>query len=89
MKKTIICIDRDGTLIYDSKDHLFLGKDDAWESEIKLLPHVIDGLKALIYLKRQNGSLVGKEAGKSGEKETRQIKIKKAKFQTRKQAAQF
>jgi len=47
MKKTIICIDRDGTLVYDSKDHLFLGKDDGWESEVKLLPHVIDGLKAL------------------------------------------
>jgi len=47
MKKTIICIDRDGTLIYDSKNHLFLGKDDAWESQIKLLPHVIDGLKVL------------------------------------------
>ena len=47
MKKTIICIDRDGTIIYDSKDHLFLGKDDDWRSKVTVLPYAIDGLKLL------------------------------------------
>lgn len=46
-KKTIICIDRDGTLINDEKEHLFLGRDDDWKSKIRILPHVIDGLKRL------------------------------------------
>lgn len=47
MKKTLICIDRDGTLIYDEKDHLFLGKDPDWASKMKILPGVIEGLKKL------------------------------------------
>lgn len=47
MKKTIICIDRDGTLINDEKDHLSLGRDDDWKSKVKILPYVIDGLKLL------------------------------------------
>jgi len=47
MKKTIICIDRDGTLIYDEKDHLYIGRDDEWKSKVRLLPYVIDGLKLL------------------------------------------
>ena len=47
MKQTLICIDRDGTLIYDEKDHLFLGKDPDWPSKIKILPGVVEGLKKL------------------------------------------
>lgn len=47
MKKTLVCIDRDGTLIYDSKDHLFLGRDDGWESKVRILPRVVVGLKLL------------------------------------------
>jgi histidinol-phosphate phosphatase family protein len=46
MKKTMICVDRDGTLAYDEKDHLFLGRTEDWKSKVKLLP-VIDGLKLL------------------------------------------
>jgi histidinol-phosphate phosphatase family protein len=46
-KKTLICIDRDGTLIHDEKYHLFLGKDNDWPSQVKILPDVIDGLKKL------------------------------------------
>lgn len=45
--KTVICIDRDGTLIYDTEEHLFLGRDDGWKAQVKLLPYVIDGLKLL------------------------------------------
>jgi histidinol-phosphate phosphatase family protein len=47
MKKTLICIDRDGTLIHDEKYHLFLGKDNDWPSKVEILPGVIDGLKKL------------------------------------------
>jgi D-glycero-D-manno-heptose 1,7-bisphosphate phosphatase len=47
MKRTIICIDRDGTLIHDEKDHLYLGRDNEWKSKVKMLPHVIDGLRML------------------------------------------
>jgi len=44
MKKPIICIDRDGTLVYDEKEHLFLGRDNDWKSKVKILPYAIDGL---------------------------------------------
>jgi len=47
MRKTLICIDRDGTLIHDEKYHLFLGKDNDWPSKVKILPGVIEGLKKL------------------------------------------
>jgi histidinol phosphatase-like enzyme len=47
MKKTIICIDHDGTLVNDEKDHLFLGRDDDWKSKVELLPYAIDALKSL------------------------------------------
>ncbi len=44
-KKTIICIDRDGTLIYDDKYHL--GKTNNWRGKVKILPGVIGGIKKL------------------------------------------
>jgi len=44
-KKTVICIDRDGVLIYDEKYHL--GRTNNWKSKIKVLPHVVEGLKLL------------------------------------------
>jgi histidinol-phosphate phosphatase family protein len=47
MRKTLICIDRDGTLIHDERYHLFLGKDNDWPSKVRILPAVIDGLKRL------------------------------------------
>ena len=47
MKKTLICSDRDGALIYDGKDHLFLGKDPEWPSRVRILLGVIEGLKKL------------------------------------------
>lgn len=47
MKKTVICIDRDGTLIYDSKDHLFLGQDNDWQQRVEVLPMVVEGLRLL------------------------------------------
>jgi histidinol-phosphate phosphatase family protein len=47
MKKTIICIDRDGTLIHDTKEHLFLGRDNDWREQVRLLPHAAEGLRFL------------------------------------------
>lgn len=47
MKKTLLCIDRDGTLIHDEKNHLFLGKNNDWPSKVRILPGLIDGLKKL------------------------------------------
>ena len=45
MKEIMICLDRDGTLIYDEKYHL--GRTDDWKSKIQVLPTVIEGLKLL------------------------------------------
>lgn len=47
MKKTIICVDRDGTLIHDTREHLFLGRDDDWLGKIQVLPQVVEGLRLL------------------------------------------
>ncbi len=42
---TLICIDRDGVLIYDKKYHL--GKSNNWKKKVKILPKVIEGIKLL------------------------------------------
>jgi len=47
MIKTLICIDRDGTLIYDEKEHLYLGRDNGWKAKVKLLPYVVEGMRRL------------------------------------------
>lgn len=44
-KATLICIDRDGTLIYDNKYHL--GHQRNWKRLVKFLPKTIDGLKLI------------------------------------------
>ncbi|PIN94470.1 hypothetical protein COU53_03575 [Candidatus Pacearchaeota archaeon CG10_big_fil_rev_8_21_14_0_10_30_48] len=41
----LLCVDRDGTLIYD--DHYFLGKDNYWKSKVKILPKIVEGMKLL------------------------------------------
>ena len=45
--KKIICIDRDGTLIYDTKEHLFLGCQTDWKEKVNILPTVVEGIKKL------------------------------------------
>jgi histidinol phosphatase-like enzyme len=40
MRKPLICVDRDGTLIYDTREHLFLGSDNDWMSKIRVLEPV-------------------------------------------------
>ncbi len=47
MNKPIICIDRDGTLINDTREHLFLGRDKDWQENVDILPKAAEGLKVL------------------------------------------
>ncbi len=47
MKRILVCIDRDGTLIDDTKEHLYLGRENDWKDKVKILPFVIDGIKAM------------------------------------------
>jgi len=44
-KNLLICIDRDGTLIYDKKYHLGHQKD--WKNKIRVLDGVVKGIKLL------------------------------------------
>jgi hypothetical protein len=41
-EKTIICIDRDGTLIHDTREHLFLGRDNSWLEKVVILPYAVE-----------------------------------------------
>ncbi|MFQ5474729.1 MAG: HAD-IIIA family hydrolase [Candidatus Nanoarchaeia archaeon] len=43
--RTLICIDRDGVLIYDEK--FYLGRTDGWKKKVSLLPTVVEGIKLL------------------------------------------
>jgi histidinol-phosphate phosphatase family protein len=47
LKHLLVCIDRDGTLIHDSRDHLFLGRDNDWQTQVRILPAVVEGLRLL------------------------------------------
>lgn len=42
IKKVIVCIDRDGTLINDDK--YYLGRDEEWRTKVEILPGVVEGL---------------------------------------------
>ena len=44
-KKVLICLDRDGILVYDDSYHL--GSQKNWRSLVKILPNVVSGLKLL------------------------------------------
>ncbi len=63
MNKIIICIDRDGTLIHDKREHLFLGRDDDWQAKVKILPLVIDGLKKMRTLPNAAIYMITNQAG--------------------------
>lgn len=86
MKKNVmICLDRDGTIIYDKKFHL--GHTSDWKKKIKILPSVIQGLKlinsqlpeAKIYITTNQPGIAIKEfplLTKTREKEVNQYIIK-------------
>ena len=49
MKNVLICIDRDGTIIYDKKKRprYYIGSQSDWKSKIKFLKDVVKGIKLL------------------------------------------
>ena len=63
MKKTIICIDRDGTLIHDTREHLFLGRDNDWQKKIQILPHAVEGLRLLNTIPNSGIYMITNQAG--------------------------
>jgi len=63
MNKILICIDRDGTLIHDEREHLFLGRDDNWQAKVKILPLVIEGLKKMRTLPNAAIYMITNQAG--------------------------
>ncbi len=63
MIQTLICIDRDGTLIRDEKPHLFLGRDNDWISKVQVLPGVIEGLKKLKTLPETRTYMITNQPG--------------------------
>jgi len=78
--KTLICIDRDGTLIYDSKEHLFLGSKEGWQKEVKILPGVPEGLKLLndlddvhVYMITNQSGIAVKELPELTEKKAHEV----------------
>ena len=63
MKKPVICVDRDGTLIHDTKEHLFLGNDNGWKSKIEMLQYAIDGLRLLKSIPNSAIYMITNQAG--------------------------
>jgi histidinol-phosphate phosphatase family protein len=63
MKKTIICIDRDGTLIHDTREHLFIGRDNDWPQKVKILPHAVEGLRLLNKIPEVGIYMITNQAG--------------------------
>lgn len=61
--KTLICIDRDGTLIYDSKEHLFLGSQDDWKGKVEPLPNIREGLRKLNALDDAHVYMITNQSG--------------------------
>jgi len=61
MKKILIFVDRDGTLVYDDK--YFLGSQKNWKSKIKLMPGTIQGLKLLSKLPNSSIHLITNQPG--------------------------
>lgn len=45
MTETVVCIDRDGTLIYD--DRYYLGRQENWREMIEFLAGVVEGVRRL------------------------------------------
>src|SRR6056297_1231180 len=78
--KTLVCIDRDGTLIYDTKEHLFLGSQDDWKEKVTLLPSVREGLRTLqslddchVYMITNQSGIAVKELPKLTEERAHEV----------------
>ena len=62
-KNVLICLDRDGTLIFDIPKHYFLGNDKNWKDEVKILPKVIEGLRLLKGIQRSRIYMISNQTG--------------------------
>ncbi len=61
MKKAIVCIDRDGTLINDKK--FFLGKEEGWQTKVEILPGVSEGLAIINEISAAAVYMITNQAG--------------------------
>lgn len=59
--KTLVCIDRDGTLIYDDK--YYLGSQEDWQELVELLPGVVEGVQRLRELEDQGLYMITNQSG--------------------------
>lgn len=60
-KNILVCIDRDGTIEYDDRYHL--GHQRNWKSKVKVLPHVIKGIKLLKKIKNIKIYMISNQPG--------------------------
>ncbi|MAF50662.1 MAG: hypothetical protein CMH64_01090 [Nanoarchaeota archaeon] len=58
---TLVCLDRDGTLICEDKYHLGSQKD--WKKKVKIIPHVIKGIKELNKIKNLKIYMITNQPG--------------------------
>jgi histidinol-phosphate phosphatase family protein len=63
MKKrnVLICVDRDGTIIFDDK--YFLGRQKDWKKKIRFFPRVSEGIKKLRKIKRARIHIITNQPG--------------------------
>ena len=61
MARVIVCVDRDGTLLYEDKYNL--GKQRNWKTLIKILPGVLTGLRKLRKLPNVSIYMITNQAG--------------------------
>jgi histidinol-phosphate phosphatase family protein len=61
IKKAIVCIDRDGTLINDEK--FFLGKEEGWQAKVAILPGVLEGLSMINEIRNVAVYMITNQAG--------------------------
>jgi len=59
--KTLICIDRDGTIDYDKELHF--GRQKDWKKKIRILPGVIKGIKQLRKIPNSKIYIITNQAG--------------------------
>lgn len=57
----LVCVDRDGTLIFDDK--YYLGRTNSWKKKIKLLPTTVSGLKLLKKIPNQTTYMFTNQKG--------------------------
>jgi len=60
-KSALICIDRDGTILFD--DNHFLGSQKNWKSLFKIMPGVVRGITILNRIERSKVYMISSQSG--------------------------